>query len=451
MKSIATVNCQLPTIESYIDYNSNQSLLDYDIILFDPSFPYLNRIQFSSGGSCISIEGTKTISQSLALWRNEIIVALKSGKTVFFLLNHREVDDAATGVNSPRKGEKNYSTTRISNYSALPIGLAVRNATGKKFKAHDANFKQLFEALEDIAEYRVIVTSGVDKQTFLAQGDNVVGAWLRSEDFPGHLVLLPYFDLSEMTEATDDDELWTEKALRVSRNIASQLIAVDGALNDQAKSTPQPGWLEEVSIPKQADSIQKKIDALEKSVVEIRDQIRSERERKAELLRFTDLLFENGDLLERAIERTLKVLGYNVSNYREGALEFDHVIIGPSNVRMIGETEGKDNAAVSISKFRQLESNINEDFERDEVTEPAKGLLFGNGYRLTSPEQRGDQFADKCLTNARRLGTALIKTSDLYRIVVHLLDHPEDEIFKEKCRKAIEATNGEVVQFPDPD
>ncbi len=204
-------------------------------------------------------------------------------------------------------------------------------------------------------------------------------------------------------------------------------------------------------MPTQVASIEKKIDAFEKKIAKIQTQIKGEQNKHAELLKFTNLLFENGDLLERAIADALKILGYDVENLREGDLEIDHVIVGPSNIRMIGEAEGKDSAAINISKFRQLESNINEDFERDEVEVPAKGLLFGNGYRLTHPDQRENQFTDKCQTNAKRLGTALIRTSDIYRIVVHLLDHPSDEDFKEKCRDAIESTNGEIVCFPEPD
>jgi len=117
---------------------------------------------------------------------------------------------------------------------------------------------------------------------------------------------------------------------------------------------------------------------------------------------------------------------------------------------MIGETEGKDTSAVDISKFRQLESNIGEDFERDAVSEPAKGLLFGNGFRLTDPGQRAEQFTAKSLKNAARLGVSLVRTVDLYPVAIHLVDNPDDEAFKVGCRSAIEETAGSIVQFPRP-
>jgi hypothetical protein len=171
---------------------------------------------------------------------------------------------------------------------------------------------------------------------------------------------------------------------------------------------------------------------------------------KDELSEFEHLLYENGTALELGIEKALKLLGYSVQTLRIGDLEIDHVITSPEGFRMIGESEGKDSSPVDIWKFRQLESNIQEDFQRDEIDVAAKGILFGNGFRFTEPHLRETQFTPKCLTNAKRLGTALIKTDDLYRVAVHLVDHPDDDAFIKACRAAIEGTAGEIVVFPTP-
>ena len=117
---------------------------------------------------------------------------------------------------------------------------------------------------------------------------------------------------------------------------------------------------------------------------------------------------------------------------------------------MIGEAEGKDNSAIGIDKFRQMESNIYEDFQREDITEIASGILFGNGFRMLDPKQRDTQFTDKCLINAKRLKTVLVQTSDLYPIATYLQDHPEDENFKEKCRGVLENASGDIAVFPLP-
>ncbi len=451
MKSIVTVNFSLPSVDNYADYNSGQSLLDYDIIVFDPEFPDFERIYFSSGGSCISIEGTRRLSDSINHWKNEIKDALKAGKTIFFLLNNYEEDSAATGSTSPRKGSTNYSTTTTNNYSILPINISVRNAKGKKFKTEDPTFRQLYEALKDIFEYKVIIQSDVSRKIFVTNhGSNIVGARIKLKDYPGHLVLLPYFDLPEMTEIDDGEEVWTKDAIKISTIVLKHMVSIDKTLKTETEATPKPSWLEEITLPAQVTSIDLQIDGLKTKISEIETQIEEEQKKKKQLLKYTNLLFENGELLEEAITEVLVLIGYKVENFRKGDLEIDHIIVGPNNIRMIGEAEGKDTSAVNISKFRQLETNINEDFDRDEVEEPAKGVLFGNGFRLTKPDQRESQFTEKCLTNAKRLGTALIRTSDLYGVALYLLESPSDDKFKEKCRDAIESTNGEIVCFPKP-
>jgi len=51
-------------------------------------------------------------------------------------------------------------------------------------------------------------------------------------------------------------------------------------------------------------------------------------------------------------------------------------LVSPEGDRYIGEAEGKENKAVNIDKLGQLERNIQEDFARDEVQEPARGILL---------------------------------------------------------------------------
>ena len=76
-------------------------------------------------------------------------------------------------------------------------------------------------------------------------------------------------------------------------------------------------------------------------------------------------------------------------------------------------------------------------------------MLFGNGERLIDPKERQIGFTDKCLTNAKRLGTVLVNTKDLYPAVAYLLDNPDDEEFKKAVRDSLENTVGQVASFPN--
>jgi hypothetical protein len=448
MKEIAVINTELPTVESCIPYISDVSLLDYSIVFMDPELPPLERIYFDGGGSCYSIDAGRALVSAIQHWSNELRMALVSGKTVFVVLNSEEKDSFATGYSTPRKGSRNYTTEALNNYRVLPVDLELRNAKGRRLKATDSLFKGIHQILGEEFQYKVVVGAQLSNVGFRVDGSAVVGGVCSLKGLPGHLVLLPYFDLTEMVEEGPDEWEWTDDAVKLGRQVVGQLVAIDRSLRTVTQETPQPDWAQDARMPSEVLKLEHEMEELDATLREMEERKITLTEKRAEYSRFIGLLYENGKPLEALVEASLKLLGYSSENLEEGDLEIDHVILGPSGIRMIGETEGRDSAAIDVSKFRQLESNINEDFEREDVDSPAKGILFGCGNRFTEPKERAAGFTKKCMINAQRLGTALVNTSDLYEVVVSILDDPDDEEFKHQCRTALETTTGEVVKFP---
>ena len=448
MKSIVAVNTDLPSIEHNIEYLSGESLRDYDIALIDIRFPYMDRVHFSGGGSCISIEGSEELLRAMRHWSDEILGALKAGKTIFVILTEKKSDLASSNYSTTAKNRRQYSTFSINNYQALPIELNVQNSKGKQIVASEAPYRGLLGCLKGLVKYEVILEEYSGLPIFTTRDKAVVGGVGLAGEYPGHLVLLPFFSVGDLDQ--NPDGAWSEEALRVSSAVVTQLVAIDKSFTQGTIETPPPDWLNEMERPQEVASLEIEIGAIEQSILELNEQKGGLRVAQARLHSFSRLLYENGAGLEAAIEDSLRVFGFAVETFRDGDLEIDHVIVGPSGIRMVGESEGKDNSAVDIAKFRQLESNINEDFERESVAEHAKGVLFGNGFRLTRPSDRAAQFTDKCLKNSARLGTALVRTSDLHRAVVYALDNPDDEAFLGACRAAIENTSGGIVEFPVP-
>ncbi len=159
------------------------------------------------------------------------------------------------------------------------------------------------------------------------------------------------------------------------------------------------------------------------------------------------LLYENGKALENAIIDGVKILGFTAHPYKNADSEFD-VVFEAAEGRFLGEAEGKDSKAINVDKLRQLAMNIHEDLQREDVTSPAKGVLFGNGYRLVSPGERDRQFTAKCVTAAELSNVALVATTDLFAAVQYLADRA-DEAYAKQCRRAIFAGVG-VVTLPSP-
>lgn len=140
------------------------------------------------------------------------------------------------------------------------------------------------------------------------------------------------------------------------------------------------------------------------------------------------------------------MLGFKAEPYADGKSEFDAVFESAEG-RLLGEAEGKDNKAVNIEKLRQLSTNLHEDLQREEVDHPAKGILFGNGYRLTKPGERQTQFTDKCITSATSMSYGLVSTDRLYAAAQYLSGTSGEE-FARRYRVAIIELSG-IVRFPD--
>jgi hypothetical protein len=190
------------------------------------------------------------------------------------------------------------------------------------------------------------------------------------------------------------------------------------------------------------------------ALLESEREVEEAQRRKEELLenlqsagRLRALLYEKGKPLENAIIEALQLLGFKAEPYKDASSEFD-VVFESAEGRLIGEAEGKDNKAVNVDKLRQLAMNIHEDLQRDEVSAPAKGILFGNGYRLLPVSEREPSFTEKCISAARTSATALVATADLFR-VVHYLSDQGDPQFATQCREALLNAIG-PASFPEP-
>lgn len=138
-------------------------------------------------------------------------------------------------------------------------------------------------------------------------------------------------------------------------------------------------------------------------------------------------------------------MGFAAAPFKESESEFD-VVFESAEGRLIGEAEGKDSKAVNIDKLRQPSMNVHEDPQREEVSTPAKPVLFGNAFRLQPIAERPDPFTKKCHSAAASSSTALVHTPDLFFALQYLLEN-EDPDYAKECRRALLSTTGRVT-FP---
>lgn len=457
---IFTVGFALPGDEfEYIEFDSDTTLLDADIILLEPTLGKASGYENYNGKTLLDQNSSFSVKQHLDHWRSEIVAAVKAGKLVIvYLAKPRDCYRYTGEKQHSGTGRSRVTTnivTEVSSYEAIPNLKKVIPKSGSEIQI-EKDAKYLAPYWSEFAGYSPyeVEIEGEIKEILLRSrsGTRTVGAAVRGQ--AGVLLFLPPLRYDEKAfvrhDKDSEDPYWTKEALQFGKRLVAALSALSGSLKQAGQATPPPAWTAESKYRLAAES------QLEAEISEISANINSLQVKKSSLQdalqqagSLRRLLFEQGKPLEAAILEVLRSFGFDAQQFAAGESEFDCVFVGPEG-RCLGEAEGKDNKAINIDKFSQLERNLQEDYARDEVTAYAKGALFGNAHRLLPVSERSDFFTEKCLSAAKRVGVALVRTPDLFMPANYLKENPSDVEYARRCREAIFAASGEIVVFPEP-
>ena len=456
-KKIITIGFDIPGYcDDYHDYSSDQSLFDADIIVFESNFDSYSANSDYQGKSSYDENESFRLKEDTGHWRSELSTALKEGKSVFVFFGRLEEVFAHTGQKNYEGSGRSYRITNIvspyDNYQFFPVEIpSICPKGGSEIKFGGNNiFSVFWSEFKKYIRYESYISGGVTEPLFFTKiGGKPVGALFRVGK--GNLVLLPpirFPDRFTKYDKKKEESFWSSEAVKVGKRLIQIFVDIDKALKDESGITPAPKWLGDKDfVVYKGGELKKKIGAITQKIGKLTVEKNELLQKLSREEKIKNLLFENGKPLEHSIIDALYVLGYEAESYNDGELELDSVFISPEEDRYIGEAEGKDNTAINIDKFRQLESNIQEDLQREEISEPAIGVLFGNGFRLTAPEEREEQFTEKCIRNAKRVDAILVRTPDLFKVVKYIKD-AGDKKFAGKCRKVIKDARGGIVSFP---
>jgi len=461
-KKILTIGFSLADEDSeYTEFDSDMSLLDWDIVLFKSDIKeYIYRCQSTfEGKPCLSDDDSFKLKAQSEHWRREINSAFDHGKLVVVFLSELEKVSIATGEKNFSGTGRSQKVTRIvtsyDNYQAIPLALRPLNAKGKEIKLSTKNCEALasyWHEFSDISSYKVLINGEYPTCLLTKHGDKSVGIIVKSKNSNGAIICLPDIDfypdaffIDEEDEENEGD--WTVEAKQFASKFIQCIVSLEKALKSHGELTPEPDWAKNSVYKLQQETVAtQRLLKIEKRIKEVQVEKELVLDQVKSLGRLRHLLFEKGKPLEYAILDALDTIGFNVSQFENGESEFDAVFESKEG-RLIGEAEGKDNKAINIDKLRQLALNVHEDLERSEVNEPAKSVLFGNAYRLLPLNERPEPFTQKCLSASVTSSTALVFTPDLFKVAKYLKDN-KNARFATKCRKAILNTVG-LVKFPD--
>lgn len=460
-KKILSVGFVFPgNMIEFVPLDSNRSLLDADLVIFRPSVePFVGVQVFGStyqGKPSLSEDLSFRLQDAAAHWRRQIQLVLEAGKNVILILTDPHEVFVDTGRREYSGTGRNQRTTRIvqsfNNYLLFPrfYEEMVAAAGAQMVLTEQGQFLgQYWKDFGAASTYRVAFKASKVTPLITTRGANlVVACRFVLAGVKGHVLALPPIQAYDVEPSHYSDRKWSKEDKRIGQQLSSAFLTLDGLLRPSGGKTPVPDWAkaDEFLLLRERELMQSilVVDQHIAQALEKRANLSKELANEAEL---RGLLYESGGPLENAILIALRILGFTAQRLKSGQSEFDAVFVSPEG-RFLGEAEGKENKQVNIDKLRQLEMNIQEDFEREDVTEHARGVLFGNAYRMQQPPERPDAyFSEKCLAAAARSKTALIRTTDLF-VAAKVVKDSGDLGYAAACRKAILEQGGKVVVFP---
>jgi hypothetical protein len=445
----------LPNVEGLTSLNldSDQSLLDADVIVVRPTFVgYETEGTFEGRRTLDDDEGFR-LQAALTNWQTKLTVALNAGKTIVYLLPPLEVVNVDTGQRTYSGTGRNRVTTRhlatLRNYGFIPLYSETNKPafeSGSKItKTRDVGpLATVIARYEGRWRYNCHFSPGNLRPALTTTaGGHCVSAYSKTG-----VVFLPDIDWSDagIWSGPDWDRKATAKGKQASFGFRDEMLALHKALRAGAESTPPPDWSrdEKYALPEET-RLSEVLASTRKSLLELESQKAALEKELDQAGQLRSLLFETGKPLERGVRQALELLGFQVTTVDDGKSEFDAVFESAEG-RFIGEVEGREKA-INVAKISQLRRNVDEDFARDDVEEPATGVLFGNGNRLDDPTDRTECFTAKVVSAAPALGIVLVKTVDLFDAAQQITQTANQE-FAKQCRRAIADSIGEIVSFP---
>jgi len=137
-KIILAVGIDVPGgyIESE-DIVSDRSLLDADIVVFQPGIPVrYGRLETYLGKRCLDDDSSFRLREAFKHWRRELSAAVEAGKIVFLVLSAPDTVYVGTGEKEYSGTGRNARTTRMvepmTSYEAVPVNWSFQGTTGSE-------------------------------------------------------------------------------------------------------------------------------------------------------------------------------------------------------------------------------------------------------------------------------------------------------------------------------
>ncbi len=373
-----------------IDFNSNQSLLDFDIIFFDINIVSL----------LLSLKNTFTDQSYIVDIRKKRILEKRKDEIREFFDSKRILILFLPSPEEYKFVEGNYvSGTSFMNTTLSPEFLYLEAKEGNKLDiVANTKFTFLLKKYLEIFYYRSCFPATLHVGTAIANIKNTNKA---VACFNKNLIIFP--SINESVEQNLVDQFGDE------------LIAL---LNEKKDIIELPKWVNKYILPNELELLEV-IHSLNEERIKLAQQIDSKENELNNLKSFKTLIFGSGIELENIVTDLLQNLGFkilNIDNYRD-----DLIVQYKERIAVI-EIKGVTKSA-SEEHATQLEKWVTE-YYLDKKVLP-KGILIVNSFREVELNKRnGITFPNQMLQFSEKREHCLITTVQLLGLYYESLKNP---------------------------
>jgi len=375
-------------------FSSDQSFLDFDIIIWDPSHLGIQEYGITSQNQH---NAASHLLKDYSRRELEFQELMAMGRTMIVVL--------------PK-------TNYVGQYPSFlgTLGLpSFNDGSGRQLEFRgDPIFKEFFEVNRNNFEYRSTLSSAVGSPFLYVKGSSRIAGTCITQN-RGHFVLIPGLKpQKDQTLNSAAIDTLVKSAAALSKRL-KDLGNRDVSLPDWTQSICVPG---EEEVKRTIDSLQEESLQLEKKITQTREVLRYYQELKI-------LLGGKGDSLEKMVIRVLNEIGVAA---KAGPPGRDDVIGRFKNQDLVFEIKGKKGSAAE-SDCMQLEKWRIRFLE--ENGRLPKGVLLINAFAETEPNQRHQSaFPEQMLRIAIGREHCLMTTSQLLEIYFRIKSEPvlADEI-----------------------
>lgn len=408
----STVQKWVATGHTWDAINGHKSLLDFDVILFDPT-SYTERITSSGPMQPAALErALHPISRRLS----EIAEADANGRLVIIV-----VADAGNAQVYASGGVSKYTLNNV----IFPRSLELERTSGKNIQqCHEKSvaLKQIAAMAPGTIQYNAAFKEVFGKSFLkIAKSQKVIACADWAED-RRHV----YFPaISGEIAGAGSAFTAVEMLVRFAQELDSELILEPDTL---------PLAESRYETSKEA-TLKTQVNALETQRLKFEEEITIAKAALNSLKNQKHLFLSNGDPLERAVRQALLSLGFNVHDQTTNRVDIRADYRG---LPVVVEVKGREKRGAGERDGRQLETWIS-DYALEKDASP-KGILVVNGYKdLSIPDRTEPIFPHSMHAYCIAREHCLITGLQLFCLQVIA---EADPTLREKIAKKLLATSG---------